>query len=123
MDLPASQQAPAPAGPLGGASSSSSWSGSWIDKWFFPEEGSSSDPNQEEPLATNQPTEVMGPEAPSPSWLKEKILRIFYIRKGRRTSSTVLKKLCPEDLKLERASPGKRLRILNILEDMVEHKD
>lgn len=72
-DGPASQQAPAPAGPLGGASSSSSWSGSWIDKWFFPEEGSSSDPNQEEPLATNQPTEVMGPEAPSPSWLKEKI--------------------------------------------------
>src|ERR1044072_943561 len=83
MDLPASQQAPAPAGPLGGASSSSSWSGSWIDKWFFPEEGSSSDPNQEEPLATNQPTEVMGPEAPSPSWLKDKIRRILYIIKGR----------------------------------------
>jgi hypothetical protein len=25
----------------------------------------------------------MGPEAPSPSWLKEKIRRIFYIIKGR----------------------------------------
>jgi hypothetical protein len=43
----------------------------------------------------------MGPEAPSPSWLKEKIRRIFYIIKGRRTSSTVLKKLCEEDLTKE----------------------
>lgn len=65
----------------------------------------------------------MGPEAPSPSWLKDKILKMFFIIKGRRTSSNVLEKLCEEDLKFFRAYPEKRLKILNILEDMVEHSD
>jgi hypothetical protein len=39
--------------------------------------------------------------------LSRTIPRIFHIIKGWKTSSTVLKKLCEQDLKLKRASPRK----------------
>ena len=111
-------------------STSSTWSGSWIEKWLS-SEISSSAPNQGPPAvdqnqggheARNPPTEVMGPEAPSPSWLKNHIQSVFYKIKGRRTRSDIIERLW-EDLRLERASPEKRMKILQIMEEMYRNSD
>lgn len=102
-------------------STSSSWSGSWIAKWFS-SEISSSAPNQGGHEATNPPTEVMGPEAPSPSWLKNQIIIVLYQIKGRRTRSDVIERLW-EDLRLEGASPEKRVKIFQILAEMYDNSD
>ncbi|XP_028802044.1 uncharacterized protein LOC114757210 [Neltuma alba] len=100
-------------------STSSGWSGSWIERWFNQGETSSAPGDGQQPQGeVDQPTTTaMGEEAPDPTWLKIHIERIFYIIKGRKPQKRVLAELY-EDLKLETASPQKRLQIMQILDQM-----
>ena len=60
---------------------------------------------------------VMGAEAPDLMWLKNHIERGFRTIKGRKPQERVLNPLF-DDLKLETASPQKRLQIVRILNQM-----
>lgn len=98
-------------------STSSGWSGSWIERWFNQEETSSAPGDGQQPQGeVDQPTaNAMGEEAPDPTWLKIHIERVFYIIKGRKPHNRVLAELY-DDFKLETASP--RLQIEPILDQM-----
>ena len=65
-------------------STSSGWSGSWIEKWLNPGDTSSAPGDGQQPQGeVDQPAEVMGPEAPDPMWLKNHIVKVFFQIKGR----------------------------------------
>lgn len=53
-------------------STSSGWSGSWIEKWLNPGDTSSAPGDGQQPQGeVDQPVDVMGAEAPDPMWLKK----------------------------------------------------
>ena len=104
-------------------SNSSTWSGSWIGRWLN-QEVSSSAQNEGGHEATSQPTGVMGPAAPSLSFLRDKIFKVLRscARGYRRPRSDVLQRI-EEDLRLETASPEKRRKIAQVLEELYTKRD
>lgn len=99
-------------------STSSEWSGSWIEKWFNRGGTSSAPVDGQQPQGeVDQPIPAEGEGAPDPIELQEKIRKVFYAIRGRQTQSHVLQKLY-DDLKLETASPQKRRQIVQLLEHM-----
>ena len=73
-------------------STSSGWSGSWIEKWLNPGDTSSAPGDGQQPQGeVDQPAaNVMGAEAPDPMWLKNHISRSFFLIKGRKPRSDTL---------------------------------
>lgn len=82
--------------------------------------GSDSAPNE----AISQPTGVMEPAAPSIDFLKRKILLVFRsISRGHRKPRTNFLADIHEDLRLETASPQKRLKIAQVLEEFSKNPE
>ncbi|KAK7325768.1 hypothetical protein VNO80_33808 [Phaseolus coccineus] len=119
-----------PAGGEGGSGEQeSSWSGSWIERWLYPE-GTSSDPNQGPPTVAQDreehlpktPQEVMGPHAPNIDFLTRKISSVLRgcQRVAVRTDS--LGRIL-DDLHLLDASPQKRLKIMEVLREIESSRE
>ena len=99
-------------------STSSEWSGSWIEKWLNRGETSSAPGDGQQPQGeVDQPIPAEGEGAPDPIELQDLIRKVFYTIRGRRTPGHVLQELY-DDLKLETASPQKRRQIVQLLEHM-----
>ena len=117
----------APPAPSSTPSNSSTWSGPWIERWLYPEVSSSApneggQPQGEE--AASQPIGVMGPAVPSTDFLRKKIVLVLRscARGYRRPRSDLLQRI-EEDLRLETASPEKRLKIAQVLEELYTNRD
>ncbi|KAJ8746992.1 hypothetical protein K2173_012851 (mitochondrion) [Erythroxylum novogranatense] len=104
-------------------STSSGWSGSWIEKLLNPGDTSSAPGDGQQPQGeVDQPAaNVMGPEAPDPMWLKNQIGKVFFQIKGRKSGENVLRRLFDE-LRLETGSPEKRRQIVQILDDILSEQ-
>lgn len=113
----------APPAPSSTPSNSSTWSGPWIERRFYPEVSSpGGQPQGEE--AASQPIGVMGPAVPTKGFLKKKIVLVLRscTRSYRRPRSDLLQRI-EEDLRLETASPEKRLKIAQVLEELYTNRD
>ncbi|KAJ8746853.1 hypothetical protein K2173_012904 (mitochondrion) [Erythroxylum novogranatense] len=107
--------------PEASTGTSSTLSGSRVERWLYPDpEVSSSVRNEEQPQggeAPNLPMGVMGPEAPSIDFLRTKIVRVFRsITRGHRQPRADFRTRIEEDIGLPTASPEKRLKIPEVLE-------
>jgi len=77
-------------------STSSGWSGSWIEKWLNPGDTSSAPGDGQQPQGeVDQPAaNVMGAEAPDPMWLKNHISRSFFGENLEVTPSATRSQIC-----------------------------
>lgn len=117
----------APPAPSSTPSNSSTWSGPWIERWFYTEVSSlapteGGQPQGEE--AASQPIGVMGPAVPTKDFLKNQIKLVLRscARGYRRPRSDLIQRI-EEDLRLETASPEKRLKIAQVLEELYTNRE